>query len=455
MNASCFLRRARRGRLCAVILLWVPAASAGENWPQWRGPTLDGVSDAHHPPTEWSESRNIVWKAEMPAWAGSTPVIFGERIFVTSPSKPDEGAESAVGRRLPRAGGGGGRENPGGPDLLLLCLSRSDGRTLWSRKLADGNKLFGKQNMASPSPVTDGRHVWALTGTGVLVAFDLEGQERWRADLGASYGAFGQYWGYGSSPLLFEGKVIVAVMHGAATDAPSYVAAFDGATGRLAWHVERKTDAREECPDAYTTPVIARRDGRSEIIVSGADHVTAHDPATGKELWRVAGLNPQGRGNYRVCASPLAVRDRIIAPSRVKPLLCLRAGAAGYEVAWQHSEGTGPDVPTPVSDGRHVYLVNDKGIVTCLDLEDGKVVWGPERTVVGTVSASPVLADGKLYITNEDCTTTVVAAGPEFKILGSNELDGGYTLSTPVIVDGHVFLRSAKFLYCIARPPAP
>ncbi|HMQ14862.1 MAG TPA: PQQ-binding-like beta-propeller repeat protein [Phycisphaerae bacterium] len=439
-----------RTRLSAmtVVAAAIVTARAGDHWPQWRGPALDGVSAARRPPAEWGDAKNILWKTELPAWAGSTPVVFGDRIFLTTPSRPEEDAPAAVGRRLGR---GGGRETPGGRDLLLMCLSRADGRVLWSRKLDAGNKLFGKHNMASPSPVTDGRMVWVLTGTGVLVALDMEGGEKWRFDLGAAYGAFGQYWGYGSSPLLHEGRIIVAVMHGAATEAPSYLAAIDGATGKIVWHVERKTDAREECPDAYTTPIVVRRGGRAEIVISGADYVTGHDPETGREQWRVSGLNPQGRGNYRVCASPVAVGERIIAPTRVRPLLCLEPRGDGYEVAWRYDDGTGPDVPTPVSDGRRLYVVNDRGIVTCLDVRDGKVVWGPERTVVGTVSASPVLADGKLYVTNENCVTTVLSAGPEFRLLGSYELDGGYTLSTPVVLDGRVLLRSAKYLYCIGE----
>lgn len=436
-----------------LVVLTSLAASTpaiADNWPNWRGPDLNGVSPSKSAPLEWSESSNVLWKVPLPSWAGSTPIVWGDRVFLLSPSKKSDG-EPAVGRRLRQ---GGGQAHPGGPDVLLLCLSTQDGRTLWQRKLDDENLLWGKQNSASPSPVTDGKLVFCLTGNGRLSAWTLDGDARWSVDLQKEYGAFRLHWGYASSPLLFDDLLIVQVLHGMHGGDASYLAAFSAADGRPRWKVARPTDAPMESPDAYTTPTLCRAAGRTDLVISGGDYVSGHDPASGRERWRCFGLNPGGEGNYRVCGSPLVVGDLIIAPSRVRPVIAVKAGGAGdvskTHVAWRLERG-GPDVPTPVSDGRNVYFVNDRGQATCVDARSGSVVWGPERTAVGTVSASPVLADGKLYITNEAAVTTVLAAGDTFKLLATNKLDESYTLSSPVIVGGRIYLRTGSNLYCIGE----
>lgn len=433
-----------------VTALLVSTVAAADNWPNWRGPSLDGVSPSKTAPLEWSESKNILWKVPLPSWAGSTPVIWDDRIFLLSPSPKTEG-DPAVGRRLRQ---GGGQPHPGGPDVLLLCMSTQDGRTLWQRKLDSENLLWGKQNSASPSPVTDGKLVFALTGNGLLSAWTLDGEARWNVDLQKEYGEFRLHWGYASSPLLFDGMIVVQVLHGMHGGDASYLAAFEAQSGKLRWKVDRPTDAPLESPDAYTTPTVARTAGRTDIIVSGGDYVSGHDPRTGKERWRCFGLNPGGEGNYRICGSPLVVGDLIVVPSRVRPVLAVKADGEGdvsrTHVVWRLERG-GPDVPSPVSDQRNVYFVNDRGQVTCVDVKSGSVVWGPERTTTGVVSASPVLADGKLYITNEAAVTTVLAAGQEFKVLATNKLDESYTLATPVIVDGRIYLRTGSNLYCIGE----
>ena len=186
--------------------------------------------------------------------------------------------------------------------------------------------------------------------------------------------------------------------------------------------------------------------------MSGADYLTGHDPRTGREIWRAGGLNPEKRGNYRICGSPVPVGDLIIAPSRVKPVLAIRVGGTGdvtdSHFAWKLAKG-GPDVPTPVSDGKYLYVVNDSGLVSCVEVKSGQVVWGPQRTARGTVSASPLLADGKLYITNESATTTVLQAGGEFRILATNELDDDHTLASLATSGKQLFLRTSTHLYCL------
>jgi outer membrane protein assembly factor BamB len=222
--------------------------------------------------------------------------------------------------------------------------------------------------------------------------------------------------------------------------------------GRTIWKVERPTPARFESPDAYTTPALLRYGTNTEIVVTGGDVITGHDPSTGQELWRANGLNPYNDGAHRIVASTVVFDDMIFVPTRERPLLALKAGGRGdvtrSHVLW--SFGNGPDVPTPVTDGTYLYVVNDRGIMWCLEAKTGKEVYGRKRLRPATYSGSLVLGEGKLYITDEDGVTTVVKAGPAFEVLAENDFDD-YTLSSPAISDGQIFIRTAKFLYCIGK----
>ncbi len=410
----------------AIVLGFGFASQAfAENWPNWRGPTRDGVS-TESVPVEWDRDTNVAWKLALPAWSGSTPVIWGDRIFLNVAINDET--------------------------LELWCLDRDNGQPVWSRFLSTGNRRLRKQNMSSPSPVTDGEHVWVMTGTGVLKAFDFAGTELWSRDIPSDYGPFGLNWGYASSPLLHDGALYIQVLHGMRTDDPSYVLRIDAATGETMWREERATEARRESPDSYTTPALLEYDGCTEIVITGGDAVTGHDPDTGRELWRADGLNPRRQGAYRIVASPVTVGDIIIAPTRVRPLLVLRAGGRGNvldsHVLWEAENG--PDVPTPVSDGEYLYLVNDQGIIYVHDLQTGELAYGRQRIQTGTYSASPVIADGKIYITSEGGLTTVFRTGPEFEVLSENALDD-YVLSSPAISDGQIFIRTTEYLYAIGE----
>lgn len=426
----------RRIARAVCVLALIPLAVRAENWGQWRGPNQNGVGTAKNLPTTWSLTKNLIWKTELPSWSGSTPIVWGDRVFVMSPSPA----------RTPE------EQEPGGPEIYILCLAREDGRERWRYKLDEGNRLWRKHNNTSPSPVTDGAHVWVMTGNGVVTCLDMDGKVVWTRDLQKEYGAFGLYWGYASSPILYDSKLIVQVLHGMHTDDPSYLVALDADTGKEVWREERATDALRESPDSYTTPALLKRDGKAQIVVTGGDCVTGHDPDTGREIWRANGLNPQQRGNYRIVASPVVIDNMIYAPTRRRPLLALSAGGTGDvsgNVVWKWEGAGAPDVPTPASDGTYFYMVDDRGLATCLNAKTGAVVWGPERTAQGVVSASPHVADGKVFLLNENAVTTVLAAGPEFKVLGTNELDGTYTLSTPVSAGSQLFIRTATHLYCI------
>ena len=423
-------------KITLVLVLLILASSFvdanQEYWPQWRGPNRNGGSTAVDLPTTWGLDENVVWSKKLPSWSGGSPVVWGDRIFLTSPNS--------------------GEEIQGGEKLLLGCLSTVDGSVLWQRTLDEGNAYWQKHNNTSPSPVTNGEQVIAVAGTGMIRAFDMAGEEIWHYSLQKEHGAFGLMWGYASSPLLYDGVLFVEVLHGMNTDDPSYLVAFDAATGEMLWHHERATDAVGESPDAYTTPALLEHDGQVQVVISGGDYITGHDPATGEEVWRAGGLNPGKEWNYRVAGSPSAVDGMVYATSRRNPVLAFNAGGAGdiseSHLAWKFEDG-GPDVPSAVTDGRFFYMVDDRGRATCLDAKTGEKIWGPERLAQGSVSASPVLADGKLYVINEDGVTTVLQAGPEFKVLATNTLDGAFTLSSPAIAGGRIFLRTESHLYCI------
>lgn len=413
------------GSYSAVLLMLIFTVAHADNWPQWRGPSLNGISTEKNLPVKWTTTENITWKLETTAWSGATPIIWNNHIFLNMAD---------------------------GDSLALWCVNRSDGKVLWKQPLGAGNVKMRKQNMSSPSPVTDGKNVWVLTGTGILKAFDFKGTEVWARDIQKEYGKFGLNWGYASSPLLYDDSLYVPVLHGMRTDEPSYLLRINKATGKTIWRVERPTPAIQESPDSYITPALLRNGNKLEIVVSGGDCVTGHELTDGKELWRAYGLNPDNNPFYRIVNSPLVFDGMIYAGSKSRPYLALRAGGRGdvtkSHLAWEIQNG--PDVPTPVTDGKYIYLIRDNGGVLCLDAKSGKEIYAPQRIKPGTYSASPVLADGKIYITSEDGLTTVFKAGPQFEILAEND-SADYCLSSPAISDGQIFLRTAKYLYCIGK----
>ena len=411
-----------------LTLTLITAATAGlwaENWPQWRGPDLDGISQEKNLPLRWSPTENIAWKLDLPDRSGATPIIWGNTVFLNV-------GEAHLG------------------DLFLWAIDKRNGTILWKQRLGGDNVMMRKQNMSSPSPVTDGKSVWVMTGTGVFKAFDFKGNLLWERDIQKDYGKFGLNWGYASSPLLYQDALFVQVLHGMRTKDPSYVMRIDKNTGKTVWRVIRPTQAVLESPDSYSTPTVAKLPNRTELIIHGGDCVTGHDLATGKELWRANGFNPDNDPNYRTIASSVVANGIVYTPSRVKPLLAYRAGGSGdvtktnLVFEFQH----GPDVPTPVTDGKYFYIVDDKGVVYCLDAKTGTQIYGGKRLQPGTYSSSPTMADGKLYITSEDGVTSVFKAGPEFEVLAQNDVSD-YCLSTIAVSDGQLFLRTSKALWCI------
>jgi outer membrane protein assembly factor BamB len=267
-----------------IVFGWGSAAGAADNWPSWRGPAYNGVCDAVNVPTAWSATDNVAWKLPLPGPSGSTPAVWDDRIFVTTTS---EGKN------------------------LVLCIDRS-GKMLWQKAVGDERK--GKHDRkgsgAHPSPTTDGTHVFVYYRSGDLACLDFQGNIVWEKNLQKLYGPDTLWWDMGTSPVLTKAHVVVAVIH----DKPAFLLAFDKATGRLAWKQDRSLDAPREANQSYTTPIVYTEGDRQTLFILGADHITAHDAADGKEIWRVGGLNPNGQGFFRCIASPVVSDGILVAP---------------------------------------------------------------------------------------------------------------------------------------------
>lgn len=454
-------------------LLIAPLLGVAEsNWPQWRGPLFNGSNpSASGLAVEWTTSTNIRWKAELPSWSAATPIVWKNVVFVTSAqegfSMPERYGRRGGRGPGPRGPGGPGARQAGGPrpegppaaagpglrndKLLLIAIDRTDGSVLWEQVVGEGNRIYRKQNLASPSPITDGEHVWVLTGGGDFSCFDMKGNRVWSRNVQRDYGRFGLNHGYASTPTLHKGRLYLQVLHGMKTDDPSYVFAVDPGTGKTVWKVDRPTDATAESPDDYSTPLVVVVNGREQLVVSGGDYVTGHDLGTGRELWRMGGFNPGHERFYRTIASSVHIGEIVFTPStRGNPFIAFKAGGEGWisdtAKVWENSLGA--DVPTPTTDGKRLFVVNDRGILNVLDAKSGELLVDRVRLEPGTYSSSPLLADDKLYATNEEGTTTVVDVANDYAILATNRLDS-HTLASPIAVDDQIFLRTASHLYCI------
>jgi outer membrane protein assembly factor BamB len=400
-----------------LAYLGLHPARAGD-WPGWRGPRGDGVSPAKAVPVRWEAAakdgtpHNIRWQVPMPGKGNSSPVVWRDRIFLTA--LLDEGGTRAV-----------------------LCFRRHDGKLLWQalNPSKTKEKLSGdgtKAGHAAPTPVTDGTHAYAFFGPAGVLCVDLEGNVVWHHDAGLLDHA----WGVAASPVLWRDLVIINCDNAG----PAFLLALSKMTGQVVWKTPRPGGG------GWSTPLLVAVDGREELVVSGPRRVSAYDPQTGKELWYCEGLDDV------ICPTPVAGHGLVFVPTRSNgPTLAIRPGGqgdvTGTRVAWKSRRGA-PYVSSPVLYGEYLYMVNHGGLLTCLEARTGKQVY-VER-LNGVVSASPVAADGRLYIVNEEGDTYVVRAGPAFELLATNRL-GEPCLASPGITDGEIILRSEKHLFCIGE----
>ena len=457
LDVRCGVRSHRK--ICAALVitsctLVFAARLAAEQWPQWRGPSSQGVSQDIRLPTTWSKTENVAWRVPLAGLGTSSPVVWGDRVFATS----------QIGN-TPLAGGGGhpqlarddrslaALENPiGGRRLeadrsgsevsfVVEAFRTANGERLWQYRLKATGPLpevHEKHNLATPTPLTDGERVYAWFGNGQLVAVDMEGRLVWSRHLGTEYSRFETQWGHGSSPTLHDGLLILLCDH--LTDA--YLLALDARTGKERWKIERGNGRV-----SHSTPLVVPAPQGHELIVNSSARIDAYDPATGRLLWYT--------GSERQTPIPSAVfHDGLIYLSRGyrnSDFMAIRPGGRGdvtkSHVVWGAASGASY-VPSIVYYDGLLYMTNEVGVVTCADAKTGERVW--RHRLNGVFFASPVAGDGKIYMASETGETYVLRAGRTPQVLAENDL-GERFLASPAISGGRIFLRSDRTLFAVGR----
>ena len=438
--------------LVSILLFCAPAAA--DDWGHWRGPTGNSVAANASPPTEWSDTKNVKWKTEIPGRGSGSPVIWDDQVFVVTAVRAD-GQPAAPVTGEQRQGGGrssGGRQRGGGrsseplPQLQfkLLCFNRSDGELLWEKTATEATPHEGTHstnNFASASPCTDGKHVYAHFGSRGLYCYSMDGKLVWkRDDLGKMSTRAG--FGEGSSPILAGDKVIVPWDH----EGPSCLYALDKLTGKTIWKTPRDE------PTCWATPLAVEHNGRTQIILNGQNKARAYDLETGKEIWSCGGQT------QRPCASAVAGDGLVFIGSghRGSFLGAFQLDGSGDlagtdKVVWTVSKDT-PDIASPLlSDGRLYFHKAKTGILSCLDAKTGQPHFSASRIPgLSSIYASPVAAGGYIFLTGRSGTTVVIKDSDQLEIVATNSV-GETVDATPAPVDDELFIRGEKHLFCIAK----
>jgi len=400
--------------VAAIAVAMIGLAARAEHWPGWRGPRGDGTSHESHLPLHWSATENIRWKAEVSGTGHSSPVVWGDRIFLTSSREPER-------------------------QRLLLCYDRRDGQRLWERVVltAPLERKHARNSYASSTPATDGRHVWVsfLAQPRMVVAcYDLDGGKVWET----SPGEFHSVHGFCSPPILYKDMVI---LNGDQDDPGAFLVALDKATGAERWRAPRPGVR------SYTPPFITEAAGRMQLVLTGSNCVTSYDPDTGRRLWVVDGPTEQ-------YVASMVYHDGLFFLTAGYPeyhFLAIRPDGSGNvtdkHVAWRTQKGAGY-VPSPVAWDHHVYVVKDDGLASCFEAKTGTRRWA-ER-LGKSHNASPVAADGYLYFPDEEGTTYVLKAGPTFDVVARNPL-GEKCFASPAVSGGNIFIRTSQHLWCIGK----
>jgi hypothetical protein len=423
------------------------------NWPQFRGPGAAGVADGQFPPATWDvpAGKNVRWKTPIPGLGHACPVVWGDRIYLTTAVSGDPKAEF-------RPGQYGDVDSVNDTTVhtwKVFAIDKRTGQIAWEQTAHQGVpkvKRHLKGSHASPTPATDGERVVASFASEGLYCYDRDGKLLWKRDLGKLdsgwfYDAEYQ-WGFGSSPIIYQGKVIVQCDVGK----NSFIAAYDLADGRIIWETPR-----DEIP-SWGTPTVVDGPKGPELVTNATKFARGYDPDTGKELWRL------GRNSEITVPTPFAAHGLVFVTSSyrsVQPIYAVKLGSAGDltlkegetqsdAIAWSKSRG-GPYLPTPVVYGDYLYVCPNNGVITCYEAKTGKQTYQQRLPGSGGYTASPVAADGKLYFTSEEGFTCVVKAGPKYELLAKNTI-GETCMATPAISDGMIFVRSQHHLFGIGRP---
>jgi outer membrane protein assembly factor BamB len=414
--------------LATLFSLNAPAPTVSPVWPQWRGPKNDGHSPETNLPAKWSESENLAWKLKLPGEGASTPCIAEDRIFLTVPD---------------------------GVTVYLMCIG-TDGHEKWRKPMGGPNRYYQRAEGtdASASPSTDGKHVWAFAGTGHLACFDLDGRPAWEFNVQDKYGKFNIQFGIHQTPVLYKGRLFVSLIH---KDAKLLIA-LDAATGKEIWKHNRQSDSPRgvESPDVYASPFIWEKGDQALLISHGDDYCTAHRLDDGSEVWRVTELNPKAQYNrhWRAVSSPLVTPDLIVVPSckrgvtvAIDPAVAagrIDPGSTGEK--WRLAKDT-PDVPSPILVDDLIYIMGEGGKLYAYEAATGKPVY--EQAITNMRHrASPLFADGRLYLVGREGVTVVVKPGREFEQIAKNTLPDTLAAS-PAVAGGRIYLRGFGNLWAI------
>jgi outer membrane protein assembly factor BamB len=445
------------GRLAATPLLLLSALvfAADDDWPRWRGPNDDGVARTPAP-VQWSDTANVAWKAEIPGRGHSSPVIWGNRLFLTTavpksdtppaaePPKPPEGAPpggpGGPGGRRGGAGGGAaaGREH----DLLVICLDRNTGKTLWRRTARTVKPHEGYHNrygsFASNSPVTDGKRLFAFFGSHGLFVYDLDGKLLWEKSFEPM--SMRMAFGEGVAPVLDGNSLYLKFDH----ERGSYMLALDARDGKQLWRVERDEGS------SWSQPYVTTVNGKKQVIVAATTKIRAYEPETGKVIWECAGLGAN------VIPAPVRIDDIVIVMSgyRDPNLLAIRLGRTGDltgtdAIVYSNNRGNSY-TPSPVLADGKLYFVSDNGLLTCLNARTGEAYYRQQRlSKASSFKASPVAAGEHLYLATENGDVVVVKLGEKYEEVAVNTLTDQMFIATPAIAGGSLYLRGQNTLFCI------
>jgi outer membrane protein assembly factor BamB len=404
-----------RTLLLPLAVLLLTTVAPAEEWPGWRGPRGDGTSEETAIPLRWSKTDYIAWKASIPGVGHSSPVVWGDRVFLTSCLENDQ-------------------------QRVLLCLDRRDGKVLWQRVVVT-SKLERKHKLnsfASSTPATDGKHVWVsfLDDPNMIVAcYDVGGNEVWRT----SPGEFHSVHGFCSPPILYKDLLIV----NGDQDAKAYLVALEQATGKERWRTDRPNRTRSYCP-----PLLIDAAGRKQMVLSGSKCVASYDPDTGEQIWLINGPTEQ-------FVASLVFLDGLLFLTAGFPehhIMAIRPDGSGdvtkTHIVWRDTKNCSY-VPSPIAHDRYFFVVSDEGIASCLEAQTGKRLWS--QRLGKHHSASPVSAEGRLYFLDDAGEMFVLKAGPTFEVVSRNELDEE-CYASPAISHGQIFVRTLNNLYCIGQP---
>jgi outer membrane protein assembly factor BamB len=430
----------------AALVLTLTAAAHAQNWPSFRGPGATGVLDsARGAPISWDieAHRNVAWRTVIPGLGHSSPIIWGDRVFVTTAVSSDP--KSVF--QYPLVGDLDRRTDLAKHQFKIYCLDKRTGKIIWDKvaaELAPRVARHPHNSYASATPATDGKRVVAFFGSEGLYAFDLDGSPLWKQDVGAlDQGAFDvpdYKWGNASSPIIYKNLVIVQCDQ----QKGSFLAAFDAATGKPVWRTPR------EAVPSWATPTVYEGVDRAELVTNGTEYFRGYDPVTGKELWRIKGTSMIS------VPTPFAAHGLIYLASGyyrfIQPIVALKPGATGDvgpdRIAWRTEKGA-PYLPTPIVYGDYFYAFNHRGILTVYNARTGDRIY-EQRLATAAFSSSPVAAAGRLYAASEDGDVYVVKAGPTFELLASNKM-GEVVMATPALADGMLIVRGLTHLFGIAE----